>query len=62
MTIKEALKSIPDSSELQPTGQEVADAYSRGMLQDPTENLYLITWLLHLVNNPSAKVRIRDAS
>lgn len=50
MTVREAIAACYDVENMQPEGKEVADAYKAGYLQSPTENLYLIAYLLHQLN------------
>jgi hypothetical protein len=52
ITVREALRLVPDSEFFQPEGKWVAEAYEDGLLQDPTTCLYLLAYLLHRVNNP----------
>lgn len=55
MTLKEAIKNIPNSSRFQPEGREVADAYRDGTLQNLEQCIYLIAFLLHQLNLRDAK-------
>jgi hypothetical protein len=51
ISVREALRLIPDSEFVQPEGKWVADAYEDGLLQDHTTCLYLLAYLLHRLNN-----------
>ena len=55
MTLGDAIKRIPDCRDMQPELEMVEKSYRDEGLRVPAQCIYLIAYLLHLVNNPSER-------